>query len=88
MTCQLSWICTAVTGITMRRSAGAAIPSLTTRAVALTHLVPAVPAAQAAAVFTQGREAFGGEVHVGADGMHFTLAGGTAEIGVGRLGAN
>jgi ribonuclease BN (tRNA processing enzyme) len=55
------------------------------RAVALTHFVPAVPAAQAEAVFTQGRAAFAGEVHVGADGTHFALPGGSAEIRVERL---
>jgi ribonuclease Z len=56
------------------------------RAVALTHLVPAVPAAQAEAVFTQGRDLFAGEIHVGADGMHFTLPPGSSEIRVERLG--
>lgn len=56
------------------------------RVVALTHLVPPVPAAQAEAVFTQGRDAFSGAVHVGVDGMHFTLPPDSREIVVSRPG--
>lgn len=56
------------------------------RVVVLTHLVPPVPAAQAEAVFTQGRDAFAGAVHVGVDGMHFTLPPDSREIVVSRPG--
>ena len=55
------------------------------RALALTHFVPAVPAAQAATAFTQGREAFAGEIHVGSDGMHFVLPAGSTEIRLDSL---
>ena len=50
------------------------------RSLAISHLVPALPAAQARRAFLAGRDAFSGEVWVGEDGQHFTLPAGSEEI--------
>jgi len=49
-------------------------------AVVVSHLVPPLPPEQADRAFQQGREAFGGDVWVGRDGMHFVLAKGSQGV--------
>jgi ribonuclease Z len=56
------------------------------RVLALTHVVPPLPNAFARRAFLRGvAEAWDGEVVLGADGLHFTLAPGTPAVGMGHL---
>ena len=56
------------------------------RVLALTHVVPPLPNALARRMFLRGvAEAWDGEVVLGSDGLHFTLAPGTSAVGMGHL---